>query len=274
MTESALSEALDNLDDIWTGAYLGNNALGYYSRAYAFATYPRRLLAMPVNMVAGGAYAELKADRPRLSRAFFQTNSLLVRLGFLMGGLLALIAPEFVRLALGDKWLPMVPAFRLMLIFTLLDPLRTTIGSLYVAVGRPEQLVRVRLVQLAALIAGLFLLGRVWGITGVAIVVDGVLILGLAPLLYRARAYVDFSPRRLFVAPAVALVAGAAAALLASVGLCRVALCPNDWLTGMVKVVSFTAVFSAILFAWERQEMMALLARVRRIYFGQRVISP
>jgi hypothetical protein len=42
----------------------------------------------------------------------------------------------------------------------------------------------------------------------------------------------------------------------------------------MVKVIAFTAIFCAVLFAWERQEMMALLARVRRIYFGQRVISP
>ncbi len=273
MTESFLSEALDNLDDIWTGAYLGNNALGLYSRAYAFATYPRRLLAMPVNMVAGGAYAELKTDRRRLSRAFFQTNSLLVRAGFLMGGLLVLVAPEFVRLALGDKWLPMVPAFRLMLIFTLLDPLRMTVSSLYVAVGRPESLIRVRLVQLAALIAGLYLLGRAWGITGVAIVVDGVLLLGLAPLLYRARAYVDFSSRRLFIAPVIALATGSAAALLASSGLCRVVTCPSDWLTGLVKGIAFTAIFGAVLFVWERQEILALLARVRGIYFERRAVS-
>lgn len=265
MTEAALSEALDNVDDIWTGAYLGNNALGLYSRAYAFATYPRRLLAMPVNMVAGGTYAELKTDRPRLSRAFFQTNSLLVRTGFLMGGLLVLIAPEFVNLALGEKWLPMVPAFRLMAVFTLLDPIRTTVSSLFVAVGRPEQLIRVRVVQLAALIAGLFLFGLAWGITGVAIVVDGVLLVGLIPLLYRARTYVDFSSRRLFLAPGLALGIGLSAALFVSVGLCRVALCSNYWLTGVTKFIVFTTVFCAILFALERREILEIFARVRKI---------
>lgn len=81
MVGSVLSEALDHVDDIWVGAFLGNQALGFYSRAYTFATYPRRLIAFPVNMVAGGTYAELKGERLRLSQAFFRTNALLVRSG-------------------------------------------------------------------------------------------------------------------------------------------------------------------------------------------------
>lgn len=265
MTESALSEALDNLDDIWTGAYLGRHALGLYSRAYTFATYPRRLLAMPVNMVAGGAYAELKEERRKLSQTFFRTNALLVRSGFLMGGLLALVAPEFVGLALGARWLPMVPAFRLMIVFTLLDPIRTTVGSLFVAAGRPERLVRVRLAQLAALIAGLYVFGRAWGIAGVALVVDGVLLVGLVPLLVAAREYVDFSARRLFAAPSLALVAGAVAGLGAASAACRVALCPNAWLTGSVKAVGFALIFAAVLFALERRDLLEMLVLIRRL---------
>ncbi len=253
MTESALSEALDNLDDLWTGAALGPAALGLYSRAYTFATYPRRLLAMPVNAVAGGAYAELKGDRHNLSRAFFRSNALLVRSGFLLGGLLVLVAPEFTRLALGERWLPMVPAFRLMAVFTLLDPIRVTVSSLFIAVGRPEQVVRTRLGQLAVMIVGLFALGGRWGITGVALVVDGVLGLGLGWLLSRARAHVDFSARRLFGAPLLALLAGAAAGLAAAGLLCRAGpgVCGNDWLSGGAKALAFTLVFSGLLLALE-----------------------
>ena len=253
MAESALSEALDNLDDLWTGSYLGPRALGLSSRAYTFATYPRRLLAMPVNAVAGGTYAELKGDRPGLSRAFFRTNALLVRSGFLLGGLLVLVAPEFTRLALGERWLPMVPAFRLMAVFTLLDPIRVTVSSLFVAVGRPEQVVRVRLVQLAVMVVGLFTLGSRWGITGVALVVDGVLLIGLVWLLGRARRHVDFSARRLFGAPLLALAVGAAAALGGLWLACRAApgTCGNDWLSGGLKGVAYVAVFLALLLALE-----------------------
>jgi O-antigen/teichoic acid export membrane protein len=264
MAESALSEALDNLDDLWTGAALGPAALGLYSRAYTFATYPRRLLAMPVNAVAGGAYAELKTQRLALSRAFFRTNALLVRSGFLLGGLLVLVAPEFTRLALGERWLPMVPAFRLMAVFTLLDPIRVTVSSLFVAVGRPEQVVRTRLAQLAAMVVGLFVLGARWGITGVALVVDGVLLIGLGWLLARARAHVDFSVARLFGAPLLALLAGAAAGLGAAWLLCRAGpgVCGNDWLSGGAKALAFTLGFAGVLLAFERGELRELAGQL------------
>lgn len=265
MAESALSEALDNVDDLWTGAYLGNNALGLYSRAYTFATYPRRLLAFPVNVVAGGAYSELKGDRPRLSQAFARTNALLVRSGFLLGGLLVLVAPEFTRLALGDKWLPMVPAFQLMAVFTLLDPVRITISSLFAAVGRPGQVVDVRLVQLAALLLGLYVLGPRWGITGVALVVDGVLLIGLGWLLRRARAHVDFSAVRLFGAPLLALAAGAVVALGAGWLGCRLwpPGCSVPWLTGGLKALGFASGFGGVLLALEGQELLALVRQIR-----------
>ena len=266
MTESALSEALDNLDDLWIGAYLGPAALGLYSRAYTFATYPRRLLAMPVNAVAGGAYAELKGDRPGLSRAFFSSNALLVRSGFLLGGLLVLVAPEFTRLALGERWLPMVPAFRLMAVFTLLDPIRVTVSSLFIAVGRPEQVVRTRWVQLVAMVVGLFALGSRWDITGVALVVDGVLLIGLGWLLARARAHVDFSARRLFGAPLLALLAGATAGLGAVWLLCRAGpgVCGNDWLSGAAKGVAFAAVFAGMLLAFEGSTLREMMASIRK----------
>lgn len=263
MAESALSEAIDNMDDIWTGAYLGSHALGLYSRAYTFATYPRRILAFPVNMVAGGTYAELKEERRRLSQAFFRTNALLVRSGFLFGGMLVLLAPEFVRLALGEKWLAMIPTFRLMAVFTLLDPIRVTVSQVFTAAGQPGRVVRVRLVQLIALIIGLFLLGRVWGIVGVAIVVNGVLLLGLVPLLRAARNFVDYSPARLFLAPAIALAAGTAAAMAAEWAVCRFPVCPNDWITGMIKGTAFFVVFAGVLYAIERDDLLSMLGRVR-----------
>ncbi len=265
MAESALSEAIDNLDDIWTGAYLGHNALGLYSRAYTFATYPRRILAFPVNLVAGGTYAELKEARHQLSQAFFRTNALLVRSGFLFGGLMVLLAPEFVRLALGEKWLPMIPTFRLMAVFTLLDPVRVTVSQIFVAAGRPERVVRIRLIQLATLIIGLFLFGRIWGIIGVALVVNGVLLLGLIPLIQAAREHVDFSASRLFAGPITALIAGASAALAIMWLMCRAGSCPNDWITGIAKGLTFAAVFGGVLLAIERDDITRMIADARNL---------
>ncbi|MEA3337468.1 MAG: oligosaccharide flippase family protein [Chloroflexota bacterium] len=262
----ALMKALDKIDDLWTGFYLGATALGFYSRAYTFAIYPRRFLAMPINLVAGGTYAELKNDRHRLSQAFFRTNAFLVRTGFLLAGLLLLVAPEFILLLLGEKWLPMLDAFRLMLVFTLLDPIKTTVGDVFIAVGRPEVLVRARTAQLVILLIGLFTLGATFGISGVALAVDAMLIAGMAILFWQARSHVDFSLRRMFAIPSLALVLGIAAtfAVLSGLGIDNA-----NWYTAILKTTAFSTTYLGILLLLERAQVLEMLAMLRQLWPGR-----
>jgi O-antigen/teichoic acid export membrane protein len=141
----SLLRILDKIDDLWVRIYLGNIALADYSRAYTLATYPRELLARAIDEVAVGTYAELKHDRKRLSQAFFRTNAFLVRVGFFLAGGFVLIAPEFILIFLTEKWLSMLVTFQLMLLFTLLDPIKLTVGLLFNAVGKPQIVLRARI---------------------------------------------------------------------------------------------------------------------------------
>ncbi|MCL7452191.1 MAG: oligosaccharide flippase family protein [Anaerolineae bacterium] len=259
---SVLAQALDKVDDLWTGVFLGDTAMGYYSRAYVFATYPRVILAQPIDSVVGGTFAELKGDRKRLSQAFFRTTALMVRSGFLVAGLLALVAPEFIRLVLGAKWLPMLDAFRLMLIFTLLDPIKTSVASLFLAVGRPEQVVQARVLQLLVLVAGLLLLGLPFGITGVALAVDGMLVVGMIILFWRVRQYVDYSVPKLLVPPAVSLVIGLALARLA---LLVPGLPGTDWGTAVVKIAVFLLFYGGLLSLWERHTIRLMATMLQSV---------
>lgn len=261
-----LLQALDRMGDLWTGIFLGQVPLGYYSRAYVFATYPRRVLAMPINMVAGGTYAELKGKRLQLSQAFFRTNALLVRSGFFLAGLLALVAPEFIRLILGDKWLPMLVTFRLMLVLALVDPIKVTLANLFVAVGKPELVVKTRLWQLLVLLVGLFPLGWVWGIVGVAVAMDAMLVVGTVTMLWQAKTYVDFSPMRLFAAPGVALALGI---LLGYAGGMIPGIPSSDWWTAIVKGMVYVSVFGMVLFALERQALSGMFSLLLRSAFGR-----
>ena len=251
--------ALDRVDDVFTGNVLGELALGFYSRAYTFATYPRRILAAPVSSISLSAYAELSEDRSGLSKAFFRLTAFLIRSGFYLAGLLALVAPEFIRLALTAKWLPMLAAFRWMLIYTLLDPLNVTLQNLFTAVGVPEKVARIHGLQLAILVVGLVGLGPVYGISGVAIAVDAMLVIGIVLLFWQARRYVDFSPRTLLLAPGLAVLTGligsmAAMALPRSTG--------SDWLTGGVKTLVFSVLYLGVLVLIERDQLLGMLAIV------------
>jgi O-antigen/teichoic acid export membrane protein len=256
----ALVNTLDKLDDLWTGIFLGQAALGIYSRAFTFATYPRKLLAAPINAVAGGMYAELKENRLSLSQAFFRTNAFLVRAGFLLAGSLALIAPELILL-LGDQWQDMLIPFRLMLLFVLLDPIRLTIGLLFIAVGQPHRLVLARSFQLIALIVGLLLLGNMWGINGVALAVDMMLLLGISIMLRQARLFVDFSIWRLFSVPLLAMGTAFAMTLLVM----NVITLDYFVLTAMLKLILFSATYLAVWLSLERGETMRMLHMFRKV---------
>ncbi|NIT60514.1 MAG: hypothetical protein GWN00_31220, partial [Aliifodinibius sp.] len=87
-----------------------------------------------------------------------------------------------------------------------MNPIKTTMGDLFVAVGVPGRLAFVRAVQLVVMIIGLFTLGLPFGITGVAVAVDIMLLVGVIILLAQARRYVQFSVIRMFLIPTLAVV--------------------------------------------------------------------
>lgn len=269
LSASLLHQALDELDDLWVGTYLGQVALGFYSRAYTFSTYPRKLLAHPLNLVALGTYAELKDRRRELSEAFFYMNALLARSGFLFAGALVLVAPEFIRLVIGERWLPMLPAFRLMLVFALLDPILFTSAGLFTAVGQPGLLTRIRLAQLAVLLAGMLLLGSWLGFTGVALAVDLMLLAGLSLVLVYARSYADYSVMKIFLSPLAGLLAGLGGAWLVSQAL--PAGSPDLW-SGLVKLAVFIPTFLLVLWLFERRALLEMLQRL--LPLARRLWSP
>ena len=89
-----LSTILDRFDDFWIGTALGPTALGYYSRAYDLTQYPERILSSPITTVLVPAYASFQEKCQELSKLFFRSSSLLVRIGLLINTIMLLAAPE------------------------------------------------------------------------------------------------------------------------------------------------------------------------------------
>jgi O-antigen/teichoic acid export membrane protein len=262
-----LVNALDRVDDIWTGIFLGEKALGFYDRAYKFANYPRKILANPINSVAAGTYAQVKDDRQRLSKAFSMINIFMVRINFLLAGLLALIAPEFIRIVIGEKWMPMLDAFRLMIIYTLLDPIKITIANAITAAGYPEKVVRIRFVQLVIMILGLYFLAPRFDISGVAVAVNLMLTFGIAALLIKVREYVDYSLANLFLVPGISVVVGM---VMARAAIAFPGILGSDWRTAAVKTAFFLSIYLGSLFMFDRKHIRLYLDQIKSIFLQTR----
>jgi PST family polysaccharide transporter len=243
----SLGKTLQEFDDFWVGTRLGNLALGYYSKAYEIALYPRRVISDPLTGVVFPLFAKLQDNRLQLSKAYFRFSSLVIRVGFLLGGVLVLGASDFVYLVLGEKWMPMVTTFQLMVFYVLLDPLVMIGASLAQAVGHPDFWTRARVVQVLLFVPAVTLGSQVWQINGVALATDVALLIGLSLLFLQNRRLVDISLRRLFGFPTLALLLSVAISWQVSLN----SALGSQLIDGILKVLTFVFVYLVILLLTE-----------------------
>jgi len=130
--------------------------------------------------------------------------------------------------------------------------LEKTLMNLFVAVGKPGMIVRIRLIQVAVLIAGLFSLGNLFGIDGVALAVDLMMVVGIIIILINVKDYVDFSIKDLFLIPLIAVFFGLALGFgfdfLFSTSVSMI-------VSGIFKVSIFSIIYFGFLFFFDRKEL-------------------
>ncbi len=253
MANANLSYALNRFDDFWVGTFLGKTALGYYSRAYELARYPRRLAANPLLTVFFPTFARLQTDREKLSKAFTRSSAIIIRFGLWVSLLFILLAPELV-LFLGEEWYPMLRTLQLMVVYTMLDPVSLVASNLLVAMGYPEKLTRVRLVQAAFFIPAVILLGQWQGIEGVAVAANLMILLGIVILYRQIRPFVDFSAARLWVRPLLAMAVTGGIVWLAETYWGDTAVWAAVWVKIILKGSLITGTYSVLLLLLERKE--------------------
>jgi O-antigen/teichoic acid export membrane protein len=249
LSSNLLGIILDRFDDFWTGTFLGPTALGYYSRAYDMAQYPDRILATPITNVFFPTYAAIYEDKGKLSKAFFRSSSFLVRAGFLFAIILLACAPELTVILFGEKWLPIVPIFQLMLIYIFLNPLYANLSYLLMGVGKPGILARVRLLQVVIFVVTVILFTYAWGTKGVAIAANVMMLIGTTILFVLTRRFVSYSFSRMFKWPTIA-------AFVAGVGgTALTVIIPNlgTWGNLILVSITITAFYSLILYLTERE---------------------
>jgi O-antigen/teichoic acid export membrane protein len=260
-----LSFLLHNFDDFWIGTALGSVALGFYSRAFDFGRYAERVFANPL-LVTFPSLARLQRDRLRLSQSFFRITSVVVRSNAAAALVLILAAPEGARLAFGERWLPMVAPFQLLVLSALLGLVGHVAEEVFLAVGRPEVLVRIRALRLSLFLPGVILLGSFHGITGVALAGVLATLLGIGLVFHLVRQRVDYSPAKLFLWPTIAFVV-VASSVLSTSSLWTGPL----WLAVAGKAVVALVGYGVILVAAEREELATGYRFVRRFLSSDRV---
>ena len=173
-------------DDAFVGKLLGVTALGFYQMAYRISNMPATEITHVISRVAFPTYSKLQDDIPKLKEAYLKVLQVTAFLSFPIAGLIFVLAPDFTQIFLGEKWMPMVPAMQVLVLWGLIRSIGATTGPVFQAVGRPKILTNYQLIQLALLAILIYPLTTYLGILGTSLVVVFAAIGGNFPAFYIA----------------------------------------------------------------------------------------
>jgi PST family polysaccharide transporter len=157
-----------NVDNLVLGRFVDAPSLGFYSRAY-------NLMVLPVFQVGGvlgrvllPVLSSLRADPPRLARAWLRAVEAAGCVALPLGLGIAVTAPDLIRTLYGGRWGPVGPLLTLLALSVPPQIVAATLGSVYQALGQTRllasQAVSVALVNVVAVVVAV-----PFGTTGVCV---------------------------------------------------------------------------------------------------------
>ncbi len=156
-----------NLDYIIIGRILGTEALGYYTLAYNLMLLPVSKIAGVVTQVVFPAFSKKQDDNRRMRAGYLQSVKYITLITFPIMAILYVVAPEFIKIVYGSKWISSVGVLQILCIVGALQSIGTTVGSVLYAKGRSDIGFKWNCFSVCCY-ATAFFIGLRWGIYGVA----------------------------------------------------------------------------------------------------------
>jgi O-antigen/teichoic acid export membrane protein len=178
-------------DDILVGKLLGVTALGLYQMAYTLSNLPATEVTHMISKVTFPAYSKFQEDRPRLKEAYLKVLKCTTFVSFPLAGGIFLFASDFIRIFLGNKWIPMVPAVQVLVLAGLVRSIAATTGPIFHATGKPRIDTIWQIVRLLVLSAFIYPLTLRWGILGTATAVFFSIFVATVGFLVEATKIID-----------------------------------------------------------------------------------
>src|SRR3972149_4100546 len=138
-------------DDIFVGKILGATALGFYQIAYRISNLPATEITHAISQITFPAYSKLQDSLPRLKEAYLRVFQLIAFLSFPAAGLIFVLASDFTKIFLGEKWMPMVPAMQVLALWGVIRSVGATTGPVFNSIGKPRVAAKLQFIQLILL---------------------------------------------------------------------------------------------------------------------------
>jgi O-antigen/teichoic acid export membrane protein len=177
-----------NIDYLLIGRFLGAEALGYYTLAYNLVRVPASYLGPLINSVAFPSFARLQNQIDLMRKGYLEILRYLSALLIPALGGLFVVAPVFVPVFYGAKWITAVPVVQIFCLLGFVMSMIDSTDNLLLAKGRTDIGFGLGLFS----ILGYALcnwIGLRWGIIGVAVSSTAFVTLILWPVDFLIRGY-------------------------------------------------------------------------------------
>lgn len=157
------------IDYFFIGKFLGVIPLGYYEKAFNISTMPLSFVA-PVNTILFSSVSRLQKDIKTVKMLFKKAIITLSVFVFPIYCGLSFISPYFVKVFLGDKWMPMTLSLQILFFAGIFKTLNYIVAGFNVGLGMNKKHTLRRVVSSILLIIFCFI-GVFLGIEGVAVAI-------------------------------------------------------------------------------------------------------
>jgi O-antigen/teichoic acid export membrane protein len=137
-----------NIDNLIIGKWLGMAALGIYRIGFNIARWPSANITGSLTHVMYPTFSNLQDNRGELKRIYLKIIKHISLISFPMGIGIAITAPQFVPVLLGEKWIAAIPVIQILSIAGILGSIGRVMPQLCRAIGRPEIYLKFSLVRL------------------------------------------------------------------------------------------------------------------------------
>jgi len=167
MGERSVSYFGKQLDKLLIGAFLGAQALGFYSIAYQLMLRPFQVFNPVLTRVTFPVFSKIEADNDRLSRNYLEVIRVisLVLMPVYLG--MIVLATPLLTVFLGKGWDTTISTFKVLAILGMFYSLGNPSGSLFLAKGRADIGFYMNLLALFLYGGGIWV-GSTMGLNGIA----------------------------------------------------------------------------------------------------------
>jgi O-antigen/teichoic acid export membrane protein len=222
------------LSNLLVAGMLGPTAMSFYGMAWSASRIPVWVLSQALGLVLVPTLTHVRSDPERVERVLRESLRHAYVLLVPACTTLFITADSLVIVALGAKWLPIVPALRVMSAGVLLVPLVIALNGLLVAMDRAHLVGLATATQLGIIVVSMGPLAIRWGVVGAALADLASTIVMTIVLLALCRLSVPAI--RWDMVPAVLPVVAAVSSGLLALGLSA------EVTVGLTKIVSQTCV--------------------------------